>query len=399
MERKINRVMPQAIHLVAPQLKRVAAYARVSSGKDAMIHSLSAQVSHYSGYIQRQRGWQYVGVYVDEAVTGTKDSRAGFNEMVEDCRAGKVDMIITKSITRFARNTVTLLSTVRELKLLGVEVFFEKENIHSMSGDGEVMLTILASYAQEESRSVSENCKWRIRKRFEKGELVSLRFLYGYDIKKGVIKINPEQSRVVRIIFDDYIGGMGATLIARKLNDMEIPAYCGGRWSATRVNDIIRNEKFIGDALLQKTFISDHLTKKSVSNKGQLPQYYAENVIPAIIDRATFEAAQILRTERGEHFNAKDNSANRYLFTGKIVCENYGKNYKRKKGVGCFYWQCSTFLQDGKAYCPAKQIPEGTLYAATAEALGLAEFDAAVFAEHIAEIRVPKHNKLVFVFL
>jgi DNA invertase Pin-like site-specific DNA recombinase len=146
-----------------PRRKRVAAYARVSSGKDAMKHSLSAQVSYYSGLIQKRIDWEFAGVYADDATTGTKDARAEFQRLLDDCRAGKIDMVITKSVTRFARNTVTTLEIVRELKLLGVDVYFEKENIHSMSGDGELMLTILASYAQEESRSVSENVKWRIR--------------------------------------------------------------------------------------------------------------------------------------------------------------------------------------------------------------------------------------------
>ena len=398
MERTIKRVTPQIIHLTALQLKRVAAYARVSDSKVAMLHSLSAQISHYSGYIQKQRGWQYVGVYADEAVTGTKDSRAEFQRLLADCRAGKIDMIITKSITRFARNTVTLLETVRELKLLGIDVFFEKENIHSMSGDGEVMLSILASYAQEESRSVSENCKWRIRKRLENGEVVSLRYLYGYNIKKGVVEIDPERAETVKMIFTDYLDGMGGILIARRLNEAGIPSFFGGRWTANRVHEIIRNEKFMGDALGQKSFIADHLTKKSVRNKGQLPQYYAEDVLPAIIEKATFEAAQRVMAGRREHFNIKDTSALRYPFTGKILCDNCGKRYKRKKGVGRFYWQCYTFLYEGKAVCPAKQIPEETLYTATAEVLGLPEFDAAIFAERIAEIRVTEANKLLFVF-
>lgn len=179
--------MPKIVTKVAypPRLqrkKRVAAYARVSSGKDAMLHSLSAQVSYYNDLIQKEDGWEFVGVYSDEAITGTKEDRAGFQQMFEDCRNGKIDMILTKSISRFARNTVTLLETVRMLKALEVDVFFEEQNIHTVSADGELMLTILASYAQEESLSASENQKWRIRKGFERGEMMGLRFLYGYTI-------------------------------------------------------------------------------------------------------------------------------------------------------------------------------------------------------------------------
>ena len=167
----MERIVVQRHFLKAniPQLKRVAAYARVSSGKDAMLHSLSAQISYYSDLIQNHSGWQYAGVYADEALTGTKDNRENFQRLLADCRAGNVDMVITKSISRFARNTVTLLETVRELKNMGVDVFFEEQNIHSLSADGELMLTILASYAQEESLSASENQKWRVKRNFENG--------------------------------------------------------------------------------------------------------------------------------------------------------------------------------------------------------------------------------------
>ena len=182
MQRKITRVEQSLPAL--PVLKRVAAYARVSTAKDAMLHSLSAQVSYYSSLIQQNPEWLFSGVYCDEGLTGTKDARPGFQQMLDDCRAGKIDMVITKSISRFARNTLILLDTVRELKSLNVDVYFEEQNIHSISGDGELMLTILASYAQEESRSVSENCKWRIRERYKQGEIVSLRYLYGYRINK-----------------------------------------------------------------------------------------------------------------------------------------------------------------------------------------------------------------------
>jgi DNA invertase Pin-like site-specific DNA recombinase len=162
----IEKLMPIC---TLPNKKKVAAYARVSSGKDSMIHSLSAQISCYSGYIQKHKDWEYVGVYADKAATGTKDGRAEFQRMISDCKLGKIDMIITKSISRFARNTVTLLENVRMLKVIEVDVYFEEENIHSKSSDGELMLTILASFAQEESLSVSENCKWRIRNKFRQG--------------------------------------------------------------------------------------------------------------------------------------------------------------------------------------------------------------------------------------
>jgi DNA invertase Pin-like site-specific DNA recombinase len=386
--RVITKLEP--VNQSLPTRKRVAAYARVSSGKDAQLQSLSAQISYYSAYIQRHGDWEYCGVYADEALTGTKEERPEFQRLLADCRNGKLDMVITKSISRFARNTVTMLETVRELKRLGVDVYFEKENIHSISGDGEVMLTILASYAQEESRSASENCKWRIRKRFEKGESVGFTAMYGYDIKKGVVTVNEEQAAVVRMIFEDYLGGMGANRIAGKLNRQGIPAYNGGRWNFTTLLQLMKNERLTGNAVLQKKFTADHLTKRRVRNIGQLPRYYAEGTHPAIISMDTFEKAQKIISERAEYYAASEGTKKRtYPFTGKILCENCGKHYKRKSANGRHFWQCATFLQWGKDFCnKSKQVPEEILETLAAEFGGM---------ESIAEIRVPEANQLVFV--
>jgi site-specific DNA recombinase len=395
MERNIRKIEPSSPKV--PTKKCVAAYARVSSGKDAMLHSLSAQVSYYSDFIQKHRGWEYIGAYADEAMTGTKDNRAEFQRMLSDCRNGKIDMVITKSISRFARNTLTMLEVVRELKGLNVDVFFEKENIHSISGDGELMLTILASFAQEESRSVSENCKWRIRKRFEDGELVNLRFMYGYQISKSVIEINDPQAEVVRMIFNDYIEGMGCNLIAKKISNLGIPSLYGGVWSAQRIADIIKNEKYAGNSLLQKQYITDYLTKKLVRNKGELTKYYVENTHPSIIGIDTFRKAQEIMCERREHCAGKKEDG-RYPFTGKIICGKCGKKYKRKVTHGRIYWNCSTCLQFGTSVCHTKQIPEGILLSITAEVLALNDFDETVFTRMIKEIQAPEINRLVFVF-
>jgi len=395
--RKIQRVEPLT---KLPTRKRVSAYARVSGSNDEMLHSLAAQVSYFSGYIQKHKDWEYAGVYADKALTGTKDTRPEFQRLLTDCRAGLVDMVITKSLTRFARNTVTMLETVRELKTLGVDVFFQKENIHSMSGDGELMLTILASFAQEESRSASENCKWSIKKRFEKGTMVGFYGMYGYCLVKGEITINEEQAAVVRQIFEWYIEGNGMVKVAQLLNGKGITSYLGGRWTSSNVGELLKNEKYTGNALLQKFFSTDHLTKKQKRNRGELPQYFAEGTHTAIIDMTTFEEAQRVRQERGAHFKVHDNSNNIYPFSGKIICEQCGKKYNRKKAVrvGMFNWQCATFLQQGKRFCPAKQVPEETLMAVTAEVLGLEAFDEAVFQKRISEIRIPSANRLVFIF-
>lgn len=260
---------------------------------------ISKQISYYSKLIQENNEWIYLGVFADEAVTGTKDNREQFNKLLDSCRSGNIDMIITKSISIFARNTVTMLEVVRELKSINVDVYFEKEKIHSTSGDGELMLSILASFSQEESRSASENCKWRIRKGFEQGELINLRFLYGYRIEKGKIKVHEEEAKIVRMIFDDYLSGMGGMLIAKKLREMDVKKLRGGVWNSERVIDIIKNEKYVGNALLQKKYVKDHLSKKLVKNKGNLSQYYAEDTHTAIIDIGTFQKAQeIMRINR-----------------------------------------------------------------------------------------------------
>ena len=205
-----------------PKRKRVAAYARVSSGKDAMLQSLSAQVSYYSELIQRHCDWKYCGVYSDEAITGTKDEREGFQKLLTACRDGKIDMILTKSISRFARNTVTLLSTVRELKALGIDVFFEEQNLHSQSTDGELLLTILASYAQEESLSASENQKWRIKRNFEAGKPWDCT-IFGYRVKNGVFEVVPEEAETVRLVFKWYLEGLGKQAIANRLGELGVP--------------------------------------------------------------------------------------------------------------------------------------------------------------------------------
>ena len=233
MNREIIKIKPYIMEL--PKLKKVAAYARVSSDKYNMYHSLSSQVSYYSKLIQENPEWEYVGVYADNAYSGTKINRPDFQRLLNDCRAGKIDMIITKSISRFARNTLDLLSVIRELKDLGINVYFEKENIYTMSADGELMISILASFAQEESLSVSENCKWRIRKKFQNGEPANLRFMFGYKISKGEIKIDEENAAIVKWIFDQYASGFGYTKIYKMLKKLGVKTLRGAKWTADRV--------------------------------------------------------------------------------------------------------------------------------------------------------------------
>lgn len=395
MERKIEPV--QFSKISQPKFTRVAAYARVSNGKDAMLHSLSAQVSYYNSLIQNHPDWQFCGVYADEALTGTKENRENFQKMLTDCRDGNLDMILTKSISRFARNTVTLLETVRELKNLGVDVFFEEQNIHTMSADGELMLTILASYAQAESYSASENKKWQIRKDFEQGKIASITML-GYRNCNGNLEIVPQEAKIVKMIFADYLAGMGKQAITNKLNEMGIPTRHGNQWGTSGVLWILQNEKYVGNMLLQKTFRENHITKKKCVNDGQLPQYYVENSHQGIIDKATFDAVQE-RIRRQKKYATRKSTTVTYPFSGKMQCGGCGKNYRRKTTATGIVWICTTYNSKGKKYCPkSKQVPETTLFSACCEALQFTEFDADVFESKIEKILVPEPNLLVFQF-
>ena len=389
MERIVQRRhFPKA---TLPKLKRVAAYARVSNGKDAMLHSLAAQVSYYANMILAHPSWQYVGVYADEALTGTKDNRANFQRLLEDCRKGDVDLIITKSISRFARNTVTLLETVRELKNMGVDVYFEEQNIHSLSSDGELMLTILASFAQEESLSASENMKWRVRHNFESG-LAWNPTLLGYRYEKGSYFIVPEEAQTVRIIFDSYLQGKGAASIAQALNESNRPSRFGNAWHQRSVMLILQNYTYTGNLILQKTYSENHLTKRKMHNGGELPQYHVKGSHEAIVTEEEFFAVQDeIRLRREKHFRPHTNKGN-YPFSGLLVCASCGKHYRRKNTTGGPVWICSTFNNLGKKACASKQIPESILIATCQEVLG----GTGDLPGKITEICVANGNLLTF---
>ena len=362
MERTVEKVEFHALN--APKPIRVAAYARVSSDKDAMHHSLSAQVGYYSELIQSHAGWQYVGVYADEAKTGTKDSRDSFQKLLTDCRNEKIDIILTKSVSRFARNTVTLLETVRELKDLGIDIFFEEQNIHTSSGEGEVMLTILASFAQAESLSASENQKWRIKKNFEEGKPWRF-FMLGYRQKDGHLEIVPKEAEVVRYIFDRYLSGAGVTAIMKELNENGTVTQGGYVFHKSAVERILRNYAYTGNLLLQTKYRTDYLTKKTVVNKGELPKYHATETHEAIIDIDTFEAVQS-EIERRKKKYSQGKPKQTYPFTGLITCAICGNHFRRKVTATGPVWICNTYNTYVKGICPSKAIPESTLTDVTA---------------------------------
>ena len=349
--------------------KKVCAYTRVSTGSEAQEESLENQILYYRNLIEANPEYEYIGIFADQGITGTKKERPEFQKMLALARTGNIDLIITKSISRFARNTTIVLEVARELKDMGVEIFFEKENISSRSGDGELMLTVLSSFAQEESKNVSENLKWRYRRKFERGEIVinTTRFL-GYDKnKQGDLVINSDQAKIVRRIFSDYIGGKGSFVIAKELNAEGVRTVARGSWYSSTVLSIIKNEKYKGDAKLQKTYIKDHISKKKCINHDEIESFYIESNHPAIISREIWDEAQELIHKRAEaKGNLKDKQAsyqNRYPLTGMLFCGKCGAPLRRRvwnsKSVSRkVVWQCSNYVKNGKNACQGTTIED-----------------------------------------
>ena len=322
--------------------RRVAAYARVSTDDEEQQTSYASQIAHYSKYIREHEGWEYAGMFTDEGITGTSTKhRDGFNAMIRAAMAGEIDLIITKSVSRFARNTVDTLTTVRKLKAVGVEVYFEKENIFTLDSKGELLITIMSSLAQEESRSISENVIWGMRRRFADGK-VSLPYKQFLGYRKGpdgLPEIVPEQAETVRLIYRMFMEGKSPSYIARYLSGKGIPSPAGkDHWRPETVKSILTNEKYKGDALLQKTFRTDFLTKKTKINEGEVPQYYVDNSHPAIIDPAFFDAVQM---EMKARVQPGRRNYTPHFFSGRIFCAEcgglYGSNSCRNQTV----WRCN----------------------------------------------------------
>ncbi len=383
--------------------KRVAAYVRVSTEKEMALNSLENQAEVYTAQILADPDWEFAGIYEDRGISGTKEMRPAFQQMLADCRAGKIDLILTKAFTRFARNTVVLLSTLRELKALGIDVYFEKDNIHSLSETGEFLITLLAAYAQAESYSASENQKWRIKKAFEEGR-TTLGKMLGYRLRDGVLTVVPEEAETVRQIFEDYLSGMGENAIAKKLIRMGIAPMRSERlWNRTSIRRILTNEKYCGNMLLQKTYTENYISKKTIENRGERTQYLVENSHEAIIPKAMFDAAQAERQKRRKKMNTDGRQwSRRYPFSGMIECGECGMHYRRRTVMsGTPYeqsvWICRTFDAYGKEFCHSKQIPEDILIAKTAEVLGSDDMENAVSAM-LSAIRVAGVGHLVYVF-
>lgn len=312
--------------------RRAAGYARVSTDHEDQVTSYAAQVDYYTNYIQGREDWEYAGIYTDEGISATNTKkRDGFNKMVADALAGKIDLIITKSVSRFARNTVDSLTTIRKLKEHNVECYFEKENIWTFDSKGELLLTIMSSLAQEESRSISENVTWGHRKRFADGK-VSFAYSRVLGLEKGPdgsIVVNQEQAKIVKLIFRLFLEGMTPHSIAAELTDTGIKSPGGkDKWNSATVRRMLSNEKYKGDALLQKEFTVDYLQKKTKKNEGEVPQYYVEGNHEAIIEPSVFDLVQTELAKRSKKSEARYSGVS--IFSNKIKCAECGSWYGSK---------------------------------------------------------------------
>lgn len=378
--------------------KKVAAYARVSRDGERLLHSLSAQVSYYSALIQKNPDWEYAGVYSDEAITGTRiDVRDGFQKMLADCEAGKIDIILTKSVSRFARNTVDLLNTVRHLKDIGVEVRFEEQNISTFSGDGELMLTILASFAQEEVTSTSQNIKWAKKKQAENGIMTNQSVPYGYRCENRTPIVIPKQADVVQRIFKEYLAGRMLIEIAADLNAEGVKAQRGGKWTATTLWRMLCNPTYTGNLVLGRWYIKDPIKHEMVKNKGEQEMYLVEDSHEAIIDQETFDLAQEemkRRSELGRFISPKITMTE---FTGKIICECCGLTFHRQtnrmKGDRIVpVWSCRK--PGGK--CPTPGILESELRDISKQVLCLDEYDPEIFSTQVDHLSISTSDLITF---
>lgn len=381
--RRTVREIPRAaiLHIDTTEIMKlvVVAYARVSTEKEEQEDSFERQVSHYTTLITSKPEWSFGGIYADPGITGTRaEKRPDFMRMIADCRAGKINKILVKSISRFARNTVDALKYIRELKELGISIYFENENIDTLTPGGEVLITILAAMAEQESRTMSTNIKWTYQKKFKNGEVIlNTGLMLGYtkagrkdEEGREIYEINEAEAAIVRRIYREYLAGTTITRICRGLEEDGIPTKLGKkRWQYSVVNSILTNEKYTGDAVLGKTFKPDVLSKYRQKNNGQAPMYYAEGTHPAIIDKEMFEMVRVeMQRRKDEKVTAVGNSkyTSKYPFSGLLICGECGhklRRHVRRVGSGLMVpaWGCSNRISNGRAQCDSHHVNEDTL--------------------------------------
>ena len=318
---------------------RCAAYCRVSSDSEDQINSFMAQTRYYSQIFENSETESLVDIYADEGVTGTReDKRDEFQRMIKDCRKGKIDRIYTKSISRFSRNTKDCLKNVRELKLLGITIFFEKENLDTANMTDEMMITIMGGLAQEESTSISQNMRWSVQKRMQNGTYKNATPPFGFKKENGMLVEDENQAAIVRQMFEWYCSGYGLQTIADKLNSNNVPSSKQAvLWKADNVKYVLKNERYIGNALYQQSYVTETLPHIKKRNYGAKQKYYAKDVNPSIIDKNTFDKVQALLLSRHRDF-----ISNTYVLSRKICCSKCGATYKRRNRKNKAYWVCRT---------------------------------------------------------
>ena len=354
---------------VAIKKTRVAAYARVSTDSEEQLLSLETQKVHYEDYIKANPELEYAGLYYDEGISGTKvDKRDGLLKLLKDCEDGKIDRVITKSISRFSRNTTDCLEMVRNLSKFGVYLYFEKENIDTEHMSSELMLSILSSIAESESRSISENSKWAVKHRFEEGTFIISFPPYGYANVNGKMVIVPEEAKVVKQIFKMTISGQGSYVIAKALNAQGIQSKLGNKWHSSTVKGILKNEKYTGDVIFQKTYTDESFNRHT--NYGEKNMYLCKDHHDAIISHEIFEKAAEVMAQRGKEKSIDPESnkyLNRYSFSGRIICGDCGSTFKRRyhyKPSGDYVaWTCKKHLEDKKV-CGMLYIKDADIKAA-----------------------------------
>lgn len=368
---------------VKPKLK-VAAYCRVSTDSDEQATSYEAQVEHYTDFIKKNPEWEFAGIFADDGISGTNTKkREEFNRMIDEAMAGKIDMIVTKSISRFARNTLDCLKYIRQLKEKNIPVYFEKENINTMDAKGEVLLTIMASLAQQESQSLSQNVKLGFQYRYQQGQITvnHNRFLGYTKDEKGQLIIDPDEAVVVRRIYREYLEGASLQQICRGLEADGILTGAGKtKWRAETLQKILKNEKYIGDALLQKTYTVDFLEKKRVPNNGIVPQYYVENSHEAIIPRDLYMQVQEEMIRRANLHSGQERKkrvySSKYALSSIVYCSKCGDIYRRiawnNRGKHSIVWRCCTRVEHGPGACAADTIQESELQNLVVRAINMA---------------------------
>lgn len=389
-ERKVQ-VIPPKININTTkkqEVKRihVAAYCRVSTAQEDQETSYEAQVAYFTKLITENPSWQLAGIYADDGISGTdRKKRDNFNAMMERClrKDGDIDLILTKSISRFARNTVDCLSCIRKLKERNIAIYFEKEHINTLESTGELLITILSSQAQEESRNISENVKWGLKRKYEKGEML-VRRMFGYGKgTDGQLYIIPEEAETVSLIYGKYLEGESLNGIARLLKEKGIKTIRGNtQWNVNSIRTILINEKYIGDAMAQKTFTTDYLTKARKENQGELQKYYVENAHEAIIPREVFykvqeelhQRANIYKKSSKLKTESKGKHSGKYALSKITVCKECGCEYRRqiwsKYGEKKAVWRCENRLRNGTKYCKdSPTIEEGVLHRAVLQAI------------------------------